>query len=418
MRWARYGGGVTVLEATAVEEPVRDAERLLLLDVLRGLAVFGILVVNIQLYAHPFEFRFQGGLEAQSPAEGALTLLVRVLAEGKFYPLFSMLFGLGFALQQGRSERSGAPFGDIYVRRLLVLGGLGLAHGLLLWAGDILLLYALCGFILLALRKVSARALRWTALGCYGLPVLCCGLAGGLASLALRSGEAPPPGEGEFTFEKEIARAYQAYGGGFLEVAAQRLQDWIMLQSFSLLTLPTVLAMFLLGLLLGRSGLAAAPGAYRGALRWALGVGLAVGLPLNYAYARALDSEQIDVQFLAMSAALVGGPLLMLAYASALALCAAAARPLWGLRWIAPVGRMALTNYLAHSLVLTTLFYGYGFGLYGQLRLPALLALCCALFAAQVAWSHVWLAVHHHGPVEWLWRYATYGVRPPGRRAR
>lgn len=373
------------MKATAVQ-PIR--ERILALDVLRGFALFGILLVNM--------LDFSGSalrLNTLGVRGNELDQLVDVgvtfFAVTKFYLLFSFLFGVGFAVQMRRTEAKGGSFVGFYLRRLGVLFLIGLAHAVLIWDGDILRLYAVAGLLLLLVRGLSTRILLGLALliGVGGL--LYFGGVGDMSSMSeMMSGEA--------------VRLFMS--GSYGELVSYRLAQPYLPD----IQTPMVLVMFLLGLVVGRSGVLDAPARYEGFLRrawkWALPIALVGNAALIYG-AVVADSWLISIGIH------IGAPALSFVYVCAVLLNA------HRLGWLAPVGQMALTNYLAHSLVCTTLFYGYGFGLYDQLTPTVTFALCFVLFGAQVLVSGVWMGQYRFGPMEWLWRSLTYGQAQPMRRA-
>lgn len=420
------------MSATALT-PVAAPERVAVIDQLRGFAVFGILVVNTSYFFHPL---FAPQLaEAAGAADRAAHFLITFLFLGKFYTLFSFLFGLGLHVQMSRAEARGGRFGPVYLRRLLVLALLGLAHGVLLWVGDILLLYSFVGLLTFWLfRRRSPRTLKVWAIVLLSLLVGFMGLAVG----AIQAARLAPQDSGawervEASFEEtaaemdaEAARDYEVYGTGSL--AAVTRERWTDFGSTLLMIgpymLPSVLAMFLLGLRAGKRGwfapeaLASEEGLSR--CRRLLRVALPLGLLLNlYVAATGFEQNRIGADiftwqlFFQIAALTFGSVLLALSWV-ALALTAARTGRAQGLlARLAPVGRMALSNYLAHSLVMTTLAYGYGFAQFGKVG-PALgLLLAVMLYAAQVPLSAWWLARFRFGPVEWLWRSLTYGRRQP-----
>lgn len=408
--------------------PVTGAERIQALDVVRGFALLGILLMNIEGMAGPL-MASMTGLDPQLTGadrwvDGAIYLLV----QGKFYPLFSLLFGMGFAVMLMRAEASGRPFFGLYLRRVLALLGIGLAHALLVWSGDILVTYAVMGFVLLLFfrRTPRARLPKW-GIALMLLPVALT-LAFGLLGSAMQA----MPEEARASFDQamaqqavqmaaEIDSQRQAYGrGSFAEATVQRLHDFTSMMGFIVIYGAFVLGLFLVGAWFARSGAIARPGEFERLhwrLRWvALPVGLAMVLA-SFWMQPSLDFSRMD---LAASTAqvlqMLGGAVMALGYLGWVVRgldYPAVAR--W-LDLLAPAGRMALTNYLLQSLVMTTVFFGYGLGYFDQLPRAWQPLLVLAFFAAQVALSHWWLARFRFGPAEWLWRAATYGSLPPMRR--
>jgi len=396
-------------------------QRLEHLDVLRGFALLGILLVNFQWFTRPIQAIVLGAEPGLAGADLAVDLGIKALAEGKFYALFSMLFGAGFALMAGRASAAEAPFWGVYLRRLLVLAGFGLLHVALVWSGDILFVYAVIGLVMVLLfRNTPVQRLWKWALPFILLPTLLMGaftLFLGLAQTDpdFAAGFAAEIARQQASDEANVANAAHIYAAGsFGEVMAQRFRDLGFMFANALFWMPPVLGFFLLGRWLLLSGRLQAPVAHDAWLRrWRL-LGLASGVALSIAGAWLMHEQVISVptpdlvvaQFLFVT----GAALLAIGYLCTVVL---AARPL---AWLAPVGRMALSNYLLQSLFWTAVFYGYGLGLWGQVP-RALQPLCVLLFfAAQVVLSHWWLKRFRFGPAEWLWRVLSYGRLQPFRR--
>ncbi|MCX7839949.1 MAG: DUF418 domain-containing protein [Anaerolineae bacterium] len=399
--------------------PTQPSERIQVIDVLRGFALLGILLVNMDLFARP-GFTIMLPLEATaSGIERVAHWLVRFLAEGKFYSLFSFLFGLGFAMQMIRGEERGAPVGWTYVRRLLVLLAIGLIHAYLIWTGDILTLYALLGFVLLLFRRAKPRTLIIWAVILILLPVLFMGLS----TFAIELGRQASPQAAEInrTFEQQraqyladIERAYRVYSqGNFIEITQQRAYEIV---SFSLISSiflsPSVLAMFLVGLYFGRQrifqNLEAHIVGFRRLMWWGLGIGVIGNLiyaTLIPSLARGEPSMPLVIATLGQA---IGAPMLCLFYVAALVLLYRS--PMWQKRldWLAPTGRLALTNYLGQSIICTLIFYGYGLGWFGRVDRATGVGLAIVIYVFQVLLSAWWVKRFRYGPAEWLWRSLTY----------
>lgn len=397
--------------------PVAATERIQVLDVLRGLALLGIFLMNIEFFSRSL-------LEVSTGIESSLTgvdwladAFVYVFVRGKFWTLFSLLFGMGFAvmLERGR-ERGG--FGAVYSRRLLVLLLIGVAHALLLWPGDILVPYALTGFVMLLLFRNTpvARLWKW-GLALYLVPtVLMWMMVGGIALAQL-----DPAGADEVAAEiasgtarmrEDYARAAPVYSDGtFAEVTAQRWRDAKLQWSWFPMMIPGILGVFLIGAWFMRSGVMRDAAAHRPLFRRLLLVGLPLGALLAVAAMPLLIDTPLTEPTVQLAAGTmlmtIGNLLLCLAYLSALVL--ATLGPLPGLRdWLAPVGRMALSNYLLQSAFFTTVFYGYGLGMWGQVPRAWQVVLALGFFLLQVLLSRLWMRHFRYGPVEWLWRALTY----------
>ena len=344
---------------------------------------------------------------------------IQVFAESKFYPIFSFLFGLGFALQVQRAEARGASFVPFYLRRLCVLLLIGVAHAVFVWVGDILVLYALLGAILLLFfRKRSPRTLLTWAGVFLAISVL---LPVGLSGLALLAKLTPAGAaevsasfaESEAGLRADAARAALVYAtGSFAEITLQRLSDLRLMYSIVVFLAFNALGMFLLGLYVGRRGIVRDISAHVPLFKKLFWWGLALGASSNLAYAIVNGGSEFALptwmDLLADSVRTIGAPALALSYIAGLTLLLQ--HDAWRARLgpLAAVGRMALTNYLLQSFVATTLFYGYGLGLFGQIG-PALgVVLTVAIFTAQIPLSMWWMGRFQFGPVEWLWRTLTY----------
>lgn len=406
-------------------KPVAAEERIETLDVLRGFALFGILTVNMAGFSWPMDQVLMGRSLWESRADLIADGIVGFLAEGKFYPLFSFLFGLGVALQMERAEARGAEFAGRFCRRLLVLLSFGLAHAILVWEGDILVWYALCGFLLLAFRKRKPSTLLiWVAV-CLLIPALLI-----LALWAMLAGASLVP-EISQIIQRELAQDSEASArqleesirvfarGRYGEILAERFGNLLFMWMIGIFFVPTCFAMFLLGLYAGQrrifQNIEENVGRFRRLLFW----GLALGIPANLLYTFGNNLSDIsDVYFLWLlsSAVLaIGGPTLGLTYAAGLTLLLRAGVWKRASRPVAAAGRMALSNYLFQSLICTTLFYSYGFGLFGSVGRAAGLVFVGVIYLAQVAFSAAWLKHFQFGPMEWLWRSLTYGTRQPMR---
>lgn len=403
--------------------PIQPGERLVEVDILRGFAVFGILLVNMAYFSAPLA---EAWLEMSSDrplVDRLARWAIRTLAEGKFYTLFSFLFGLGMAIQMQRIADRGGRFVRLYVRRLLVLLAIGLAHALLLWFGDILTLYALVGFLLLLFRKRSLTTIVVWAVLAYTVPLV---FTGGF-TVAFKVGQLVPQGRSAIqeemaNWQDEVAQQAEecvvAYRGSFGDALEQRLVDHgALLGVTAMYMMPNVFALFLLGLYVGRRRILYRLDYYARDLRWLVVCGLPLGLLCNVGYTASVEIGGLaGVTWVTLGGyALnwIGTPLLSFGYAAAIILLARRER--WRRRMapLAAVGRMALTNYLLQTIVCTTLFYGYGFGLFDKIGAAGGLLLTVVIYALQIPLSVWWLRTFRFGPLEWLWRSATYGVWQP-----
>jgi uncharacterized protein len=416
---------LTMPAASVEAGPVPAQERLPVLDILRGFALFGILLVNMGLFKAPVSIETVTATTAAGSLDQFVAYAIDLLAEGKFFTLFSFLFGLGFALQLDRAEQRGANGVSRFVRRLLALLVIGLAHAVFLWNGDILATYALLGLLLIPFRRRPSRTIiRWAVGLLVGMTLLAGAGVGVIEVMrfdpAGRAAITVAEAEALATARAEAARQLAVYRDGSY---ADALGDRLGIPQGMLFILVTqsvpILAMFLLGLYAGRHGILTDIGAHRAVLRrvrtWGLLLGLLAGVLIVLAKARLdLFSSLLAGIFLNHTLA---GPLLALGYAATLALLAQDGGWLRRLAPLGAAGRLALTNYLLQSLVCTTLFYGYGFGLFGQVGVAAGVLLTAGIYALQLVWSVWWLCHFQIGPAEWLLRTLTYyGRAQPLRR--
>lgn len=399
-------------------QPVAADRRLHVLDVLRGFALFGILQANVLVFSGLLFLAIVGAVDP-SPLDEAVGFAVNALVHGKFYSLFSLLFGIGFHLFLSRAETKDIAARALFRRRLGLLLAIGLLHATLLWSGDILTLYALLGFALVPFYGRSSRTLLGWAAGLLALPVVVyalmwgLGMADPLAPPPAEPGAAPDPGGG---FDP-IGFMMAGYRGGYLDMLPANLVQlagrWVEL--FTTVRLPKVLGMFVLGLWVGQRGVARDLDAHAGLLRRVAAWGLGLGLPLNVAAAWLVAdaAPYLPASPLGMVEVLtevVGIPMLALGYAAGIALLMRSPSSSRVLLVFAPVGRMALTNYLLQSVICVFVFYGFGLGLYGEVGPAAAAGVALLVFALQVPLSRWWLGRYRFGPAEWAWRRMTYRV--------
>ena len=393
-------------------------ERIAVLDVLRGFALLGILIMNMPGFSSS-AFAEADGSHLWPGAVDQLAEQVRdALFAGKFNSMFSLLFGIGFTIQFQRLQRADPEHADrIYLRRLLVLLVIGLVHGLVFWSGDVLHTYALLGLLLLyPLRRVSDR-------GIVVLIVLC--LLYPAVSGLLRVWIATP----EFTIARvKLAQAFEAsnnlaFGsGGVLDAARENSRMLLHFYSdawglWSTFGFYVMLALtMLIGLLAGRRRWVQRSAELMPRLRrwmWAaLAVGLACGVAFTVIFEMHRGPGPSPIKVLGGVCFSLSRLALTVFYVLAIVLLAQ--QPVW-LRRFAPMaaaGRMPLTNYLMQTAICIVLFDAWGFGLWMRVGPAAGMALALAIFfGVQVPWSLWWLRHHERGPVEWLWARCTYGAK-------
>jgi uncharacterized protein len=400
--------------------PILTKDRIETLDVLRGFALLGILTMNIRGMAAPLSaYVYPYALFDYSGASRAAYFFTSVAFDLKMMGLFSMLFGAGVLLYSAKSTESGRPPRGLWFRRMGWLLAIGLAHAYLIWFGDILVPYALCGILILWwVRRLPAGALM---AGAIGLLVVGAALTVGHGlgwegmSDAERAQEAalmmPAP---------EQAREQLGWLLGSYTETVTRLAPFVFMFEtlfFATFFLWRCSGMMLLGMALYKWGFLDGRLSTRAYVRTAM-----VGIPIGLALAWYGTVELERVQFALPQRILldlwnyVGAVLASVGYAAAVILAVKHGALRRVRNALAAVGQMALTNYLLHSIVASTLFLGWGFGLAGRFDYAEQLIVVVVIWAVQLALSPVWLAHYYFGPAEWLWRSLTYWQRQPMRR--
>lgn len=394
------------------QEPLPEADRATAVDVLRAVALLGIAVVNVSLYRNGV-----GPLlaAAAGPAGGgdstSLTIGLSALAEGRFYPLFSFLFGWGFAMQHARSRVRGRSVAGPWLRRSLFLFVLGSLHLAFLFQGDILTLYAVVGLLCLAFARVSPK---WQALSALGFLAVGALLSSTLAALSALGTQSDPAAYGidalrELRAEDEAIHAT----GSFLDVVALRLDDALFNLILSVIVVGgTVFGMMLLGMAASQAGWidpARWPRWLRGAVVPAWVVGVVVSLPAAALLAdTAIDTDEAGTAFVAYLLYSTLGPLMALLWAGVLLrLCGSRVGPKV-IAVLAPLGRASLTAYISQSVIASLLFTGYGLGLGREVDIAGAVAIMVGVWALQVLIAHLWFRVFTMGPLEALARAFAY----------
>ena len=394
--------------------PVQPNERIAALDILRGFALLGILAMNLPGMA----FSFFAGLDGVEPFPAWYDLAAErtldVFFDGKFNSLFSLLFAIGFTIQLGRlRDSAGAAATTIYARRLLVLLGFGLLHATLVWPGDVLHIYAIAGFVLFFLRRLSTRTL--VALIAVGL------ITPGVIRLVTLAISSPARIQMFLDMTQSvIATNNAAYAGSFASSVVENARMMVLWYTgpgwyYELMFWVSILATMTLGLIVGRERWIQDAARHRDLLpRWqwrALALGLATAgvYALGNALFKPFEPSAWKILFSTCWA--VARVSLMAFYAITIVRLALSERWRPRLSAFAIAGRMPLTNYLMQSLIGCALFHGWGLGLWNRVGWAGLLALAFAIyFGIQVPLSRWWLARHPFGPMEWLWRTLTYGA--------
>lgn len=389
------------------DRPVRSADRIVVLDVLRGIAVFGILFANLPFMALAGVLADQTGrFVGAGPLDAIAKQVVLFVVDTKFITLFSFLFGAGLALMAEKATARGAPFARIYRRRLVALVAFGVAHATLIWFGDVLVHYALLGFVAMLFRGCRVRTLLWWAGGLLllnGLMWIGIGMLDPADFVEPRLGADGQPMDAAAQVAEVAAKYSEVFASGdFARMVAARTPLWLQTcaSTFFFMFLRTS-ALFLLGMAAVKGGLFQSPLAARRLLV----AGLAIGLPLQIACNATTAIEPWGAWQLGT---LYGAGLALAAAYLGFVLRWSASAPARGLHArLAAVGRMAFTNYIGQS-VLAGLLFNY-VGLFDRLDRATLLPIALAICAFQLWFSTAWLRRFQMGPLESLWRRLTYG---------
>jgi uncharacterized protein len=428
------------IDTSLAAAPVAGGERISSLDILRGVAILGILVMNIYAFAMPFPAYgnplLMGGTDTLNLGTWFATHL---LFDQKFLSIFAMLFGAGIILMTGRAQERGAKYGRIFYRRQFWLVVLGAVHAYFIWFADILFMYAIVGMLAYLFRNRTPRTLIIVA--CCLLPVtvlLGFGMSGSaqmtqadVAEItALQDSGVELDEEQQATLDgweeqrvfmapnaEDVAKDVVIHQGSYAEIIAYRMPIAMTMQVFGLLFFGIwrVLALMLIGMALMKTGVLAAERTaafYRKMMLICYGI----GLPLTAFSGLDLNAQNYDPMYVMGIGGLpnyVGSIVVAFGHIGLVMLLVKTGFVQGLLSRFAAVGRMALTNYLMHSVILTTVFYGYGLGLYGDIPRFQQMGFVVAVIALQMVLSPWWLARYQFGPVEWLWRSLTYWKRQP-----
>jgi uncharacterized protein len=393
--------------------PVSQQERVQSIDVLRGFAVLGILIMNIQSFAmikaaylNPHSYGDLNGINY------AVWLLSHLLADHKFMSIFSMLFGAGVVLMAERREASGRTAASVHYRRMILLLGFGIAHGFLLWYGDILHAYAVCGLLIFLLRRRSPKALLIIGFILIALP----------SALSMFWQATipywPPEAMVEVNetwwqpSETAVTEEVETYRGGWTEQQSYRSSTALFMQTNRLFTEVIWRAggLMLVGMALFKLGIFSARASTRTYL-WLVAIGLFVGLPVVQLGVYYRDKVSWDI-----TQAFFGGSQLnywasiavALGYVGLVMLACQLPAATWMTRPLADVGQMALTCYLGQTIICTTIFYGHGLGLFGSMARSGQILVVAGVWLLMLVACPLWLRYFRFGPFEWLWRCLTY----------
>lgn len=405
------------MKSTNIENsaPVQSKERYILLDALRGLALFGICLANFPEFSL---YSFLRSDVATGMPTAEIDRIIRyfqyIFIDGKFYTLFSLLFGIGFSIIISNAMRKQANGFRIFYRRMGILLIIGLLHLMFIWSGDILMLYALVGIFLPLFHKVSDRGVLIASAVFLLLPV-------GLDAIVVATGIHPSAPvvsmqqyycakygitDDNFAYWLRDADTYADVFRFLIQGAFVRMQEFIDGQR-----LFKVMGLFLLGFYIGRKRIYARLDENKPLLKRVFIYGFVIGLPASILYAwSAMNGHLWGLVVHSLLYTVSVFPL-GLAYAAGISLWYLRHRESVAFRLLAVPGRMALTNYIGQSIWGIIIFYGIGFGWGADTGLVYVILIAIGVYLIEMAFSHFWLHYCQFGPLEWIWRMLTYKKR-------
>jgi len=380
--------------------PTQLSERVVALDMMRGFSLLGIFIVNMLAFHTPFYY-IDPYSWFQIPADKEAFQWIDIIIQGSVYPLFAMLFGYGLMMQYEKSRERGASFTNLALRRLFVLLGFGIVHAFFIWSGDILITYAISGLMLMWLFRLSAGWLTGIALMLYFIPNFFMAL---LLYLGIKYA---PEAAVIYSGVQQIEASIVAFASGsWMDIFTQRAADWNYANGPAIIPfiLITILPYMMIGAAASKARLIQRIAQQKKS--WYALIGLALGIGT---YIKFLPYIQSANYFTMYVQDVFGGPLQAVAYAGIIALLCQLSLFRKVFSPVAKAGRMSLTIYLTQSIVATTIFYSYGFGLYGKVDVMTGTWMAIGIFAIQLIFAELWLSKFKQGPVEALWKKLTYG---------
>jgi uncharacterized protein len=378
--------------------PTELQDRVVAIDMMRGMSLLGIFIVNMLAFHTPYYY-INPYTWYTNPSDADTFQWIDIALQGSVYPLFSMLFGYGLMMQFRKSQERGNSFIPLGLRRLSVLLIIGLLHAFLVWSGDILITYALSGFIVLLIMRLSRMWLLSIALILYILPNM---------GLAFLSYLVAASGDTFYAGVQEIESSLIAFGSGsWMDIFMQRAADWTYanIGSGSLFLIGmTILPYMLIGAAAAKGKLIERTSEKKTFWLILTTVSLIVGFSIK------LLPYVFEANFYYMYVQdIFGGPLVAIGYAGLITLLCQLSIFRKLMNPVAKVGRMSMTTYLSQSVIATTIFYSYGFALYGKIDVLTGTWIALGIFVIQMIFAEIWFSKFKQGPVEAIWKRATYG---------
>jgi uncharacterized protein len=397
--------------------PIENKDRIQVIDILRGIALLGIIMVNV----HEISYSWYVTEVNSSALDKFAQFITDTFFLNKFYTLFSFLFGLGMSLQMIRAEQKRDSFAYLYIKRLFWLLIFGLFHAIFIWDGDILATYAWLGVFLLLLRKLNPKVL-------IVLAIVLVTIQTGLDSIALNNDKERWTDFEYQNYKVERQNEVDFYrNASYVEITAYRIEKTLDLENpwqnvlmpyYALYDGSDILGMFLFGLAVGKLGwfndIDKKSLLWRKIFCWAFPTGLSINVVGGYlAYLGATDIYSTQQYVIGQVLTQLGAAPLTLGYISGIVLLRKKTEVL---AIFAPAGKTAMTVYLTQSIILTLIFYSYGLGLFNTIGMAFALLLALIICSFQVLISNIWMRYFRFGPFEWLWRSLTYQSPQPMKR--
>ena len=381
-------------------------ERIEQIDILRGFALLGVLLVNAFGYNSSF-FDFGGFYSAfTDPLNSSIYSFIINYCADKFIGLFSFLFGVSFSIMYLKNKNSEAQFANFYLRRLFILMIFGIIHIVFFWAGDILFTYSLVGVILLLSRKLPSKLLLYISVFMYFFPII---------YIALRVSYPFLPDALNSTSNITMPEVKNIYShGSYLEILKLRLNEYFSFRYINLIYyVPKIISLFLLGYLFYKHKFLEKINTSKTKYFIIAIILLLVGIVLN-TYTSSIANSIVNMDTNPYSTTVymmifeITNVVLILSYILLILILAKTSGFNYVLNPLKYIGRMSLTNYLMYSIIFTTIMYSYGFGKFGSFEPWQLSIFALLFFAIQIILCKIWLQHFRFGPFEWVWRKFIY----------
>lgn len=387
-------------------KPVGEQDRIHSLDVMRGIAIFGILLVNMKSYSGPDSpIRALSYEYFDEPYNVWTNVLLEFFVQGNFITMFSFLFGFGIVLMAERAAAKKTRFVPVFLRRQFVLLLFGILHVLFFWYGDILIMYAIVGLFMLIFYRLNRKVLiimGFLLITVYSLFMTTLTYDYWSSGTAITYQNA----QNEL-YEQEIAQSIQIYSNGtYVEIMKERIHEWGDLNRYFLFFIAGLLPMFLFGAYAAKKRTFTNRGLWR---LWLLTLILGPGSKSFAVIFFSNKGEDWRYETAMSWGYEFGGAMMSIFYICSIVLLYRSGVCKRLFNFFQFTGRMAFTNYLTQSIIATTIFYSYGLGLYGEFGPLVGVILACVIFSIQVIFSKWWIKRYYMGPLEWVWRSLTYG---------